>query len=275
MNVMIDSGAYSISVLSKKIGKKVDIFKDYRKYLDNYVYFIRVCQKQLGKEYKDNIIFVTLDVIRDVEQSRLVYRYMTEECGCDVMPVVHFGASPSALEWYLRTGCSYVGLGGLSHKVLPSTYMHHADTLFSLLVDRRGNPLVKVHGFAVTSLPLLLRYPWWSVDSTSLWKYAAFGYQLYVPRKCGKNFDFLRPLMIKFSERQMKAKLYVGRLNINERKILMEYLEMVNFAKKFYDEGLNANDVCILNAVYTLMLQNCIGNMGVCFKPKVSKVFVL
>jgi hypothetical protein len=42
-------------------------------------------------------------------------------------------------------------------------------------------PKVKVHGFGLTSLPMMLRYPWWSVDSTS-WVMTGRMGGIFVPR---------------------------------------------------------------------------------------------
>jgi hypothetical protein len=42
------------------------------------------------------------------------------------------------------------------------------DTIWlNRLTDPDGTPKVKVHGFGLTNIQLLFRYPWYSVDSTS------------------------------------------------------------------------------------------------------------
>ncbi len=43
------------------------------------------------------------------------------------------------------------------------------------LCDSSGNPRVRVHGFGLTSLPLMKRYPWFSVDSSTWVQNAANG----------------------------------------------------------------------------------------------------
>jgi hypothetical protein len=43
------------------------------------------------------------------------------------------------------------------------------------LVDGSGRPRLKVHGFGITAIPIMERYPWHSVDSSSWIQSAAFG----------------------------------------------------------------------------------------------------
>ena len=53
------------------------------------------------------------------------------------------------------------------------------------LTDDQGRPIVKVHGFGLTSLPLMMRYPWYSVDSSTWVQWAANGMVL-VPGQVGQ-----------------------------------------------------------------------------------------
>jgi len=43
------------------------------------------------------------------------------------------------------------------------------------LTDGSGRPRLKVHGFGITAIPIMERYPWCSVDSSSWIQSAAFG----------------------------------------------------------------------------------------------------
>ena len=49
------------------------------------------------------------------------------------------------------------------------------------VTDTQGFPLNKWHGFAVTALKIMMRYPWYSVDSTTWCVYARCGVVM-VPR---------------------------------------------------------------------------------------------
>jgi hypothetical protein len=49
------------------------------------------------------------------------------------------------------------------------------DEIMPILCDDNGYPLRKFHGFGVTSVETMKRYPWYSCDSTSWLKTGAFG----------------------------------------------------------------------------------------------------
>jgi len=54
------------------------------------------------------------------------------------------------------------------------------DEVFTLLTDDKGWPLRKTHGFGVTAMDLLFRYPWYSCDSTAWVLTGRYG-MIYVP----------------------------------------------------------------------------------------------
>ena len=103
----------------------------------------------------------------------------------NVTPVFHRFERFDWLERYLDEGADYICLG-------PGAYSSHAkkrdwlDECFSLLCDSDGYPEVDTHGLAVTSVELIMRYPWTSVDSASWAKRAGFGVVL-VPK--GRHID--------------------------------------------------------------------------------------
>jgi hypothetical protein len=49
------------------------------------------------------------------------------------------------------------------------------------LTDGSGRPRLKVHGFGLTAIPLMQRYPWYSVDSSSWVQIASVG-SVILPR---------------------------------------------------------------------------------------------
>ena len=50
----------------------------------------------------------------------------------------------------------------------------HLDNCFGIIKDK-----CKVHGWGITSKPLLFRYPFYSIDSTSHIKWSAFRWHIY------------------------------------------------------------------------------------------------
>jgi len=78
------------------------------------------------------------------------------------------------LEWYIAN-YDYITIGGMVPISTPQL-IHWLDRLWERhLCDGAGRPKVRVHGFGLTSLPLMKRYPWYSVDSSTWVQWAANG----------------------------------------------------------------------------------------------------
>lgn len=178
----VDSGAYS--AWSRKT--EID--------LDEYCAFI--------KANADHIeVYASLDVIPGepgrpattaereaaAEASWQNYLYMRNE-GLDPLPVYHYGEDMRFLERMLGHGCSYIGIGGLVGVPGPKRQLW-LDDVFTRLTDDSGSPIVKTHGFGMTAIPLIFRYPWFSVDSTTWIKVTANG-AVYLPAMRDNTFVF-------------------------------------------------------------------------------------
>lgn len=178
-----DCGAPSLyNKLSRKVEKKgvmgstfaerkFDDFsytetEEYAAYRDSYIDFL--------VENKDNIdVYSNLDVINNPVLTYKNQRLL-EDAGLSPIPVYHLGTDVKWLKRYIDR-YEYIALGGLipnPTKVL----IPILDEMFKkYLTDDKGFPRVKLHGFACTSMPLMLRYPWYSVDSTTCRKLAIYG----------------------------------------------------------------------------------------------------
>ncbi len=169
---------------------ETDIFKDFR---DSYIRFVRKNDKYL-------FAYVNMDWINNAQGSYDSLKYM-ESKGCHPLPVYHLGSNRKWLQRYIDEGYKYICIGGIT----PNPYTTLKPILDGLwkdiLTDSNGMPLVKVHGLACTSYQLLIRYPWYSVDSATWTKLGAWG-GIYVPRKVNGKFDFSRkPFGIQVSEK--------------------------------------------------------------------------
>lgn len=176
--VMLDSGAFSVW----RLGRRID--------LSNY---IRFCDLHADVLFK----VINLDVIPAKPGVR-ASRWQVDEsaaegwknwrrmraAGIDSMPVFHYGEDRKWLDRYLDAGCTYIGLS-VSH--MRSDPMQALDLTWRYLCGSGGYPTVKVHGFALTSKDVFIRYPWYSVDSTSWIMAPSYGC-LLIPGK-GVNFD--------------------------------------------------------------------------------------
>lgn len=180
----LDSGAYS----AWSRGAVIDI--------DEYCAFIRANIDLIE-------VYASLDAIpgapgrvateaeRDAaaELSWKNYQYMVNE-GLHPLPVYHYGEDPRFLERMLDHKIPYIGIGGL---VGVSSALRRAwlDRVFERITNDVGEPIVKTHGFGMTSVPLIFRYPWYSVDSTSWIKATASG-SIYLPAIKDGQFMFDR-----------------------------------------------------------------------------------
>lgn len=144
--LFIDSGAFSAFTRGVEIN------------LDEYCEWLRAHEKRITS-------YAALDVIRNWRGSRTNLDRMLSY-GLNPIPVFH---AQSPME-ELRRLCKehdYIGLGGIADDVkrrrqLLTTWL---DSCFSIIRDYWP---IKVHGFGITMLSALTRYPFYSVDSSSV-----------------------------------------------------------------------------------------------------------
>lgn len=220
------SGAMGASIADRKDDDfsfiKTDEYKRYRK---SFLRFI--------KENVDNIsVFANLDIINNAEATYKNQKYF-EKHGLKPLPVFHFGSDPKWLKRYLDEGYDYICIGGLIPNPF-SVLKKPLDELWTnYLTDKDGMPIVKVHGFAVTSPRLVHRYPWYSTDSTTWVKMGRCGLML-MPRVKNGKWDYTRtPITIFVSERSpTKCKddgQHIMTLSMFEREKVIEYIESKGF----------------------------------------------
>lgn len=121
--------------------------------------------------------------------------------GLSPIPVFHQGETFDWLDRMMRDGESYVGVSPYmrSHQ---SEIISWMDKVFSRITDSAGRPYIKTHGFGVTACNLCIRYPWFSVDSTS-WSVGGGYGSILVPNYVNGKPDYSRPpLTMKLSARK-------------------------------------------------------------------------
>ncbi len=181
----------------------------FRQYCDDYAAFMRAME---GK----GLIVANVDAISNPDLTWEIQRFFEEEHGVSPMPIVHYGTAMKYVDRYLEAteqlnelgdmGPKYdlLGVGGLGQGVSRHEYFAWADKFFTHICPESNKflPVIKTHGFAMTSWELMCRYPWWSVDSATWVKLSAYGW-LYVPKwskERGFRFD-RKPMMVNFSFR--------------------------------------------------------------------------
>jgi len=219
VNLFLDSGAYSAWSQNAEIN------------IHEYIAFIK-------KNIKYIDVYANLDVISSdkisVEKAAagtLKNQRIMEKAGLTPLPCYHFGEPLKYLKLYLKEH-DYIALGGMvpiSNKDLKPWL---DDLFLKHLCDKKGMPKVKVHGFGMTSLSLMLRYPWWSVDSTS-WVVTGRMGGILIPRKTNGKYDYNKnPLKIAVSAKSPATKKLEAHYNTFspvQQKIFREYFEGKGF----------------------------------------------
>lgn len=177
--IFMDSGAFSAFTQ----GSVIDL-TDYARFLKTHSDIIEVASN--------------LDVIgRDEASARGTYtnQKKLEDLGATVCPVHHVRDADKWLVKYLEEGYDYIFLGGM----VPETtqylrkWLDHVWGNYLTYRDgeNKGKARVKVHGFGLTTLELMFRYPWYSVDSTSWVMKSQFGgIYLDMPEPDGSVIDY-------------------------------------------------------------------------------------
>ena len=211
VNLFLDSGAFS--AWSQKI--EINIY--------DYIDFI--------KRHQDVIdVYVNLDVIGDAKRTLKNQRIM-EQQGLSPIPVFHLSEPEKYLAFYVRN-YEYIGLGG-SVGMSTEQIMLRLDQIFpDFICDSDGYPKVKVHGFGLTSLRLMLRYPWYSVDSTS-WVVTGRLGSIYVPQfRNGNWFYDCNPWKVAISTRSpcvKEAGKHISTFSPKRRQIILNYIHQKGY----------------------------------------------
>ena len=221
IGLLIDSGAFSAWTQGKEIN------------LDDYIEF---CLQHI--DIADAV--VNLDVIskdrfsmgtKESAELTLRNQKIMEQAGLSPLPVFHIGEPFEYLEYYINH-YDYIGLGGMVGKS-KQTLSSWLDVVFERYIcDERGYPKVKVHGFGLTSVSLMVKYPWYSVDSTTWTVNARLG-RVFVPRLIKGKWVYdekfwIIPISSRSPERKEAGK-HFDTLPPSIRKIAMRYFEEMGF----------------------------------------------
>jgi hypothetical protein len=164
--VFLDSGAFSAWTLGATLS-----VEDYCGYINRNRDILRI--------EDGDLMASVLDGIGDpykTYQNQLEMEWR----GVRPLPCFHFGEDERYLEWYIEN-YSYITIGGMVGKTQQqlTTWL---DRIFDRYIcDKSGKPRLKVHGFGLTSIPMMENFPWYSCDSSSWIQYAVYGH-IFHPR---------------------------------------------------------------------------------------------
>ena len=205
IKLFLDSGAFSAKTQQVEIN------------IQEYIAFIKKHEHLLE-------VYANLDVIGSAEGTWENQKIM-EAAGLNPLPVFHYGEDMKWLQRYLKKGYPYIALGGM---VKTPRLIQWLDGVWdNFLTDDSGMPVCKVHGFGLTSLTLMMRYPWYSVDSTS-WVVTGRMGSVYVPRyRDGKwiyNENSWKISVSSQSPDKKDAGQHFDTMTLGEKKIITQYL---------------------------------------------------
>lgn len=206
----LDSGAFSAYTQKKGID------------LNQYISYI--------KDNNDKIdYYANLDEIYNPEKSAQNQAKMESE-GLKPIPVYHYGENLKIFKKMIDK-YNYIAIGGMvpisTQKLIP-----FLDECFGCVCNKEGNTEKKIHGFGMTTLELMERYPWASVDSVSPILTAAMG---GVYNEHGQVISLARKRSI-----SMMSKLYLKEectplIKVNENNIKTNpFLQDISFFELRY-----------------------------------------
>lgn len=224
IELFLDSGSHS---MYNMMFRKASFVRDYS-YSDTpafWEYLHKYCRylQEFGHQFTTK---VTLDVIFHPEKTWTIQKMMETEYGLELLPVFHFGEDLSWLYKYMDN-YEYVGIGGLGQEVPKEKFIHFADRVFKEICHANGQPKIRTHGFAMTSIDLMLRYPWATVDSSS-WIVSERYALLIVPKmRNGEFFYGASPEMVSVSMRHSKSKNHMSHFSPMVQKAVHQFAEEV------------------------------------------------
>lgn len=226
IEMFLDSGAFSAWTKGAQIRIRdyIAFIKRHQQYIDHYAN-LDVIADTFKKRGAASALY------RKAAEATLHNQQVMEKAGLNPIPVFHYGEPFEFLQMYLDK-YEYIALGGLVG-VPVGLAIEFLDKCFSdYICDNEGMPKVKVHGFGLTSLRIMLRYPFYSVDSTS-WVVTGRNGGIYVPvYKNGKWVYDENSLKITVSNRSPNIKdkgKHIETLPPAMKKQVLKYIHSKGF----------------------------------------------
>jgi hypothetical protein len=154
--------------------------------------------------------------------------------GAETIPVYHIGDDENGeyLKKYMDK-TDYIGLGAIA-KLDSNSRTYGLDHIWnSIIKNPDGTPRCRIHGLGLTSTSIMLRYPWFSVDSTRTIALAAYG-GIMLPKLSGDgSFDYTKPWQICVSNQSRdqtigKMDSFFGTSKLVQR-LVREYCELLGY----------------------------------------------
>lgn len=263
IRVVLDSGAFT----AWSRGAEID--------LDEYIAYIK--HNAEGVDH-----YVALDVIpgkfgktptaKEVEESAAkswdnLQRMKAE--GLRPVPVFHQGEQFKWLHKMVDEGWDYVGISPANDRTTGQKRVW-LDRVFHEITDSAGMPIIKTHAFGMTSIPLLIRYPWFSADSASWIMFGARGSVLIPYTDFTGEFTYDRPPQpVPVTVQRASARNSFQTLPPVRQKQVLKFLELAGCTL----EQVQESDVWRLRACAVFFLEFGKWHTPVPFKRRKHSLF--
>ena len=251
----LDSGAFSLWTKSAIYAKEHKTPRwayydtdEFWQYMDDYAKFVK--KNKIAVD-----LYANVDVIPNPELTYRNQKYLEDKHGLSPVPVIHYRTDLKWLSRYMKEGYKLIGLGGLVGSSNQTDCQGWIAQCFDLVCDQPSRlPRIKLHGFGVTSHKLLIRFPWWSVDSASWAKVGAFGSILVPPKRRGRFVYDKVPYVVRVSW-ESPAKKHFFTMSPLERAGVEEWLSFIGIPLGKEKNG-EVLEVGVVTCTYTRRVAN-------------------
>ena len=201
VELVLDSGAYSCWKRQETLdlNKYIEFIEKWREYIF-YPVNLDVIPGSFGRVPSDAVVEASAKQGWENLQTM-------RAAGIDAMPVFHQGEQRYWLEKMIGEGYDYIGISPANDRTTKQKSVW-LDEIFGYLCGKKGYPAIRTHGFGVTSLPLLFRYPWFSADSATWFLIGAYGGIMVPVAASDGSRDFTKsPHTIQLSNRERASTL--------------------------------------------------------------------
>ncbi|MGE4486322.1 MAG: hypothetical protein AB7C95_00680 [Synergistaceae bacterium] len=143
-----------------------------------------------------------------------------ESRGTRPLPCFHYGEPVEYLQHYIDN-YEYITIGGMVPITTPQLKYWLDEIWDKYLTDANGVPKLKVHGFGLTAIPLMERYPWYSVDS-SAWIQGGSNGSILMPKFGALSISHNSP-------NRKKLNQHLDTLPEPQKRAIIEYIESKGF----------------------------------------------
>lgn len=225
VSLILDSGAFS--AWNQGVSINLDEYIDFCLENDKYINFFVNLDVIPGSPGKKNL--PAEEIERSAKQGYENYLYMIKK-GVKKKKIIHVFHQGERFSWLKKMvkEMEYIGISPANDRST-NEKIAWLDLCMAHVCDDKGMPKVKWHGFAVTSLRLMLRYPWYSVDSTS-WVMTSRMGSVYVPRFIKDKFVYdqnsWKVLVSSRSPSKGDGAKHFDNFSSWTRKIILDYFKL-------------------------------------------------